>query len=203
MIATTIAIQQKQVAIFSGNGRLFARKLRFSWCLACTCAPVCEREFSPASIFSLYIRKYNWKVLSHHSWKLLCLYIKHVPLQRQLKLNRQSSTFLNIVKGVHLERSVIWVWRRCIDSNCWFSIYHLNTTLQVTETRFADNIPDRGLAFLTYIQIAVPTANKFLPMFCTSCDYVLASYINCILQTYPTLRNVDTCKLSSIILVLS
>ena len=68
-------------------------------------------------------------------------------------------------------------------------------TLQVTETQFADNILDRGLAFLTYIQTVVLTANKFQSTFvfnCVnypvvladigydgSCDYVLASYLNC------------------------
>ena len=76
-------------------------------------------------------------------------------------------------------------------------------TLQVTETQFADNILDRGLAFLTYIQTVVLTANKFQSTFvfnCVnypvvladigydgSCDYVLASYLNSIFQTYPTL----------------
>ena len=76
--------------------------------LACTCALVCERELSPASKFLLYVRKYTLKNLLHHSCKLLCLCIKHVPLQGNWKPNRQSSTFLNIVKGLCRFMRTLW-----------------------------------------------------------------------------------------------
>ena len=98
---------------------------------------------------------------------------------------------------------IIWVWRRCLASNCRFTVSHLNRTLQVTETQFADNILDRGLVLLTYIQTVGLTANKFQSTFVFngvnysvvladigydgSCDYVLALYLNSIFQTYPTL----------------
>ena len=80
-----------------------------------------------------------------------------------------------------------------------FPSAYLNTTLKVTETPFPDNVPDTGMVFLTYSQTASLTASSFQSNFVFngisypvalanirydgSGGYVLASYLDCILQT--------------------
>ena len=52
---------QSQIFLWLAKGGKMITRMWGVLVLACTCAPVCERELSPASIFLLYIRKYNEK----------------------------------------------------------------------------------------------------------------------------------------------
>ena len=72
------------------------------------CCCVWERVEPRKRIFVVATEIYFLKNLSHHSCKLQCLCIKHVPLQGNWKPNRQSSTFLNIVKGLCRFMRTLW-----------------------------------------------------------------------------------------------
>ena len=74
------------------------------------CCCVWERVEPRKRIFVVATEIYFLKNLSHHSCKLLCLCIKHVPLQGNWKPNRQSSTFLNTAKGLcwFARNPVVW-----------------------------------------------------------------------------------------------